>query len=147
MAIPIRERLKLLQRVSADWLDLRRALHAIPAQRRATAPPDGWSARDIAIHVANWDEELTRVLLDLSEGLPESWPPLSGPERDAWNAQRLAEFAGLPVDDALDYFEQAHFELMELLEQSPYLSAELLKPATDHYRQHAQSLRRRQPRR
>jgi hypothetical protein len=142
MPISFDERLDLLQRVARGWLELKRAADGLSEVKLATPGTIGpWSARDMLVHVAIWDEELTRVLLDLDSGDEESWPPADGPARAAWNEDRVAELRSLPLDDALDYFEQAHFELMELLETSPSVTQALVEPVVRHYAAHVADLR------
>ena len=142
--ISFNERLDLLQRVSRGWLELKKAFEA-PSLTEMDAPvsPGGWTGRDLLVHLAVWDEELTRVLLDLNSGLTEAWPDMAGQALDAWNEERVAVFRDIPAADALDYFEQAHFELMELLEGSPSVTRALVEPAIGHYAEHLQQIRNR----
>lgn len=143
MAISFKERLDLLQRTSRRWLELKRAIEALPPQR-LTEPmaPGGWTGRELILHLATWDEELMRVIEERDAGEDASWPPPGGAARDAWNAERVAAFRDLPAGDALDYFEQAHFELMELLERSPSVTRALIEPLIAHYDEHLGEINR-----
>lgn len=143
MAISFEERLELLQRTSRRWLELKRAIEALPPQRLAEpVAPGGWTGRELILHLATWDEELMRVIEERDAGEDAPWPPPGGAARDAWNAERIAAFRDLPGDDALDYFEQAHFELMELLERSPSVTRALIEPLIAHYDEHLAEINR-----
>ncbi len=143
MPIGFDERLDLLQRVARGWLELKRATDGFDDEALATTKATGaWSVKDLMIHLAIWDEELTRVLLDLERGEPEEWPSGSGAERDAWNEARVAEFHVLAVGDARDMFEEAHFDLMEVLERSPSVTTALVEPTIRHYAAHLADLKR-----
>lgn len=142
MPISFKERLDLLQRASAGWLGLKKAIESLdPQQLDTPIAMGGWTGRELIVHIAVWDDELTRVLLDLDSGEHEVWPPADGDALDAWNEERVAAFRELPTGDSFDYFEQAHFELMELLEQSPSATRALIEPAIAHYGEHLEHIK------
>lgn len=77
-----------------------------------TYRPEGrWSARDVLIHVGNWEEEAVVYLDCLVHGKP--FPEFGAKDIDEWNEQHLARFAGLDVAGAIEYLAGTRKALAE----------------------------------
>src|SRR4051812_26232191 len=93
MSISSQERLDILQRTSASWLALKKTIDGLSeADLSRPGTIGSWAGRDLMVHIANWDEEMTRLLRDLDAGKPERWPAAEGDKLDSWNQARAAPF-------------------------------------------------------
>jgi hypothetical protein len=148
MPIGFKERLELLQRMSLGWLDLKKAINGMaPHEPAVPLCPGCWTGRDLILHIAISDEELTGRVLELDEGNPGATPVTGDWQDEASNEHKVDEYRNLSIADAVDFFEQAHFDLMEVLERSPSLTAALVEPAIAHYREHLAQVTQRPRRR
>ena len=148
MPISFDQRLALLQRMSRGWLDLKKGISGLrPGELGAPLCPGCWTGRDLIVHIAICDEELTGRLLELDEGELGVAPVPDNESNDVSSEQRVEEYRNLSAADAFDYFEQAHFDLMEVLERSPSVTAALIEPAVAHYQEHLEQVTQRSRRR
>jgi hypothetical protein len=147
LPISIDERLDILQRTSRSWLELKKAIERLSDDDLSRPNTVGnWSGRDLMVHVASWDEEMTRLLRDLDAGKPERWPDTEGDRIDVWNGSHVAAFRNVSIVEARRYFEGTHFEFMDVLEKSPSVTAKLVGTYHQHYDEHLpqfQALKRR----
>jgi uncharacterized damage-inducible protein DinB len=73
---------------------------------------DRWSARDVLIHLGNWEAEAVTwfgCLLN-SEPIPQSSKPI-----DEWNAEHMAAYAELDAAGAVAYIEGTRQELEQVV--------------------------------
>ena len=103
-------RRELVKRFRDDFARLRSALGTLPAE----ADVGGWSARDVATHVAAWDRELVRGLDQLLAG---ARPEFVGYDENEFNAAAVRRTASRPLAGVLSELEAAHNHLLTRLDQ------------------------------
>ncbi len=102
-------RRKLIQKSRADFGRLRSALGQLPAE----ADVGGWTARDVAIHVAAWDRELVRGLDQLLAG---SRPDFVGYDENEFNSAAVRRTASRPPAGVMSELDAAHNHLLSRLD-------------------------------
>ena len=104
-----------------------------------------WSGKDLVIHIADWEVIAARILRDLATGRPEEWVP-EGTDVDSYNEQRVADHAEKSVDQALDFWGEAHEELLNAYRDAGLDREDILIGITrDHYREHYPDFRHVKP--
>jgi hypothetical protein len=104
-----------------------------------------WSGKDLVVHIAFWESEGARIVLDLAAGEPESWGP-EDVDDNAYNEQRVAEHAGESLEDVLDYWHESHARLVDAWRATSVERDDVLVAVTlDHYRQHYPDFRHVKP--
>lgn len=144
MAISRRKRLELLKDVSAAFLQLRKAISSISDADLTRPNTVGvWSGKDMIAHIADWERAYTEVLRNRAANESEQWPAPDDSDAalDAWNQAQVTARADWELADVLEYFDQTHADLMEMLEQVPDLDpAESAEYTRWHYNAHYDDL-------
>jgi DinB superfamily len=131
------ERRDILERTRASWQALSDAVGTLSDDELSRPNTVGtWSGRDLMVHVACWDEELTRMLGDLDRGQPLNWPDTQRDNINAWNAERVAPFHNRAIAETKRYFTGAHDAFMSALTTSPSVSVALVGRYHAHYDEH-----------
>lgn len=78
-------------------------------------PGERWSAREVLVHIGNWEAEGVRWLPYFLRG--EQPPQREQKPIDELNAQMLAPFADAPVPGVLEYLARTRLQLEELAQQ------------------------------
>jgi hypothetical protein len=141
MAISPKDRLDLLQKMSRNWLTLRRAIDALSEEQMTRSNTVGqWSVKDILAHITAWD----RVVIGHIEAAENGEPPrrFSREEVDAFNREVIDETVDYDLADVMEDLNETHDELMSLIETTRALTKDLIRPvAYEHYTEHAAELR------
>ncbi|MEZ4523075.1 MAG: DinB family protein [Thermomicrobiales bacterium] len=104
-----------------------------------------WSGKDLIIHIADWEAQAARILVDLANDRPETWLP-EGVDGDTYNKQRVQEFAGTSIAEAMGYWTESHQQLIEAYRESGQDREDILFGLTrDHYRAHYPDFRHVKP--
>jgi hypothetical protein len=133
----------LLQAEAEGWVPFRRAL-VLVGDRTALADPPGWTAHDVAFHVARWAEEAVADV-ELDRGWAQGGG--DGEDRlvDAMNARWLEEGRGLAPEVVRARLDRARARLRGVLVALPTPSDEALAwfeaNATEHVAEHLPALR------
>src|SRR3954449_10090641 len=94
LSISLDARLDILQRISRSWLALKTAIDGLSDDDLSRPNTVGsWSGRDLMVHVASWDEEMTHMLRGLDRGQPSQWPD----DVDAWNEAHVTPFRNVSI--------------------------------------------------
>jgi hypothetical protein len=72
------------------------------------------------VHIANWEEELLRIIVSIDAGLPPARTITADDDIDVWNEREVARFHDLPLADAREYYSATHRALMLRAEESPH---------------------------
>ena len=144
MAISRNQRLKMLKEVSAAFLQLRKTISSLSEEQLTRPGTAGiWSGKDVISHIADWESVLAQVLRDRNEGKQERWPTggSTGVSIDTWNEAQVVARADWSLGEVMEYFEQTHDDLMELLETLPEIDPdEVYEYTRDHYARHYDDL-------
>ena len=108
-----------------------------------------WSVRDILAHMAGWQRELIPVLERLARGEKPIANGVSYDDVDGWNAQFVAERAGLSPAAVLKELEASHRDFVAAARSVADERFAPGKTATKivdlngphHYREHANQIR------
>jgi hypothetical protein len=140
---------ELLRQAESDFAALRAAVAGLDEAALTRPWLGSWGAREILVHIAGWQRELTPALERLARGerpIPEG---VSYDDFDAWNARFVAARAGVPVADVLEELERTHRAFVAAAARVP---AERFGPGKTaarildlsgphHYREHAAQIR------
>ena len=138
-----------LKRLNLNWQDLLDSYAGLSDADLLAAGPGGWSLRDIIVHVSWWEEEaLAHLPVILAGRRPPRYSVTYG-GIDAFNALKMEQFRGLPLDQVLRRRDQVHARLMAYLRAVPeeHFAGEtrfrrrLRLDAGGHYRLHAAAIR------
>jgi hypothetical protein len=88
---------------------------ASPAEVMTKPAPDRWSARDVAIHLGNWEAEAVAWFHLLLKGKP--LPTTGYEDIDKWNAEHQVPYAHLDMAGALDYLASTRRDLEAVVAQ------------------------------
>jgi hypothetical protein len=140
------ERLDMLQRASAGWLQLTRLIDRIPPAALLRPNTIGtWSGKDLLAHLGNWEEVALGMLAEIEAGGAEQWPE---GDSDTVNERLLAPFRERSLEDVREYLQSTHFRLMDAAERAQLISPRLvLEVTSDHYALHDDDLKSLLPRR
>jgi hypothetical protein len=143
--MPDRER--FLKKVDAEWARLTAVVASVPRRRLAEKGVSGdWSVKDIAGHVATWDQWIHRTIMDDPEARRTgTWQGV-----DAYNAAEVKRKDKLSVAEALRDLESTHAALRAALEgasaevfAADYRYKRALADDTHlHYAEHAADIER-----
>jgi hypothetical protein len=78
-----------------------------------------WSARDVMVHIANWEEETCRQVRALDAGQPLPRTYTSDAELDAWNDEHVAPWHSVELAEARANVLRCHLDLLALVLASP----------------------------
>lgn len=139
MTISRNQRLKMLKDLAASYLQLRKTISSLSDADLSRPGTAGiWSGKDVISHLADWEGAYAEVLKARNEGKPARWPTQEeGVTLDAWNEAQVVARADWSVGEVMEYLEQTHDDLMELLESLPEIDREeALHYTRDHYALH-----------
>jgi hypothetical protein len=96
-----------------------------------------WSVKDILAHVAAWDRETTRVVMQILRGDEPEWP-IHDQKFDDLN--HMAD-THLTVNEARNRALSAHKALVEMLDGKAEVRADLVHGTTyEHYPEHTEDI-------
>jgi uncharacterized protein (TIGR03083 family) len=128
MSLTTDERAAMIERAEREWSELKRLVDSFSdAQLDQPATCGEWSARDVMVHIANWEEELVRILRELDAGRQPA--PTYTEESggiDAWNDAQVVRFRVAPLAEARRYFEETHAAAIAAARSSPHMRADWL---------------------
>lgn len=132
-----------LQAEAEAWVAFRGALDAVP-DRAAIADPAGWTAHDVAFHVARWAETAAADVEECRGWAHDGDPDADGLV-DSINARCIEEGRGLAPDVVRVRLDRARARLRDAVAALPEPSGEALAwfeaNATEHYGEHLSALR------
>jgi len=140
---------KVLRDADEAYGELRQAIGGLDDERASRVWLGTWGVREILIHIAAWDAEMTPALGRVRRGEPSFPDGVSYDDADAWNARFVAAKAGVKMVDILTELEAAHRDLvaaaasLDETHWSEGASARSLFEGTgaQHYREHAEQIR------
>lgn len=143
MSVTLQERLKLLQDVSKSWLELMRSLRGLTdAQIERPATIGNWSVKQVMGHIAYWDEHLIRAIRAVEDGEPITDEDEPAEVVNDRNHIRAAADAEREVSAVKAEMDSTHQKLMDLLEVTPVIAADLIRDDTyEHYPEHTAAIR------
>lgn len=93
---------------------IRTEIQQAPPAAAMQRPGERWSARDVLIHLGNWEAEAVTWFHHLLK--QEPIPPIAIPI-DQWNAEHMAPYADLDLAGAIAYIEGTRRELEQIATQ------------------------------
>lgn len=142
---------KLLERLDGKWREFKASFEGLSDERLAEpGVTRAWSVKDIAAHVATWEEEALKYLPVILEGKrPPRYSVLHG-GIDAFNAKMSAAKGALSVNEVLRQLDDTHGRLVAYLQRVPEeelasdtrFRRSLRADTYGHYPKHAEAIRR-----
>lgn len=142
---------KLLERLDGKWREFKASFEGLSDERLAEpGVTRAWSVKDIAAHVATWEEEALKYLPVILEGKrPPRYSVLHG-GIDAFNAKMSAAKGALSVNEVLRQLDDTHGRLVAYLQRVPEeelasdtrFRRRLRADTYGHYPKHAEAIRR-----
>ena len=133
----------LLQEETDAWVPLAAALDALPASVAVGAPP-GWSAGDVAFHIARW-LEIAAADVEANRGWAHAGEPGNDELVDAMNDRFLQEGRASDPGAVRARLERARTRLRAALARTVTPSAEAKEwfrtNGVEHYAEHVDDLR------
>lgn len=135
-----REKGRVLRDIDKAWRALMDAVGGIPESLMGAPDVVGhWSVKDILAHVAAWDRETTRVVMQIMRGDEPEWPI----HDQKFNDLNYEEGRRLSANDARNRALSAHKALVEMLDGRGEVRAEWVRGTTyAHYPEHAEDILR-----
>ena len=135
-----REKERVLRELDKTWRALMDSVRGIPESLMTEPGVAGqWSVKDILSHVAAWDRETTRVVLQILRGDEPQWPL----HDQKFNDLNYEVDRHLTVMEARNRALSAHKALVELLDGKAEVRAEWVRGATyEHYPEHTEDILR-----
>jgi hypothetical protein len=140
---------KVLRDADEAYGELRQAIGGLDDERASRIWLGTWGVREILIHIAAWDQEMTPALRRVGRGEPSFPDGVSYDDADAWNARFVAAKAGVKMVDILTELEAAHRDLVAAaasLDETHWSEGAPARSlfegtAAQHYREHAAQIR------
>jgi hypothetical protein len=135
-----REKERVLRDMDKAWRAFMDSVRGIPESLMSEPGVSGhWSVKDILAHVAAWDRETTRVVMQILRGDEPQWPI----HDQKFNDVNYEADKNLPVLEARNRALSAHKALVEMLDGKSEVRAAWLRGATyDHYPEHTEDILR-----
>ena len=136
---------EILAHVTQSRVALTSAIYGLSEAELTTPGPAGiWSVKDLMAHVARWEE----VCLDELQKHLRGEPPTAD-YRDAlpYNDQWQSELQALSLQESIEKFETAHYNLFGLLSSltpgqwDGYIRAWVRGSTWHHFEEHAEQIR------
>ena len=104
-----------------------------------------WSGKDLVVHIAIGESIAAGILDDLSASRPEPSLP-DNVDINALNEQRVDEYAGTSLQEALSFWQTCHEELLDAYSRASVEREDILLTFTvRHYRAHYPDFRHVKP--
>jgi hypothetical protein len=135
-----REKERVLRDIDKAWRAFMDSIVGIPESLTSEEDVSGtWSVKDILAHVAAWDRETTKVVLQIVRGDEPQWPIYPQKFDDLnYEADR-----NLTLLEARNRALSAHKALVEMLDGKSAVRAEWVRGATyEHYAEHTEDILR-----
>ena len=110
---PEERRRALVAGLRAEMARLQATLGDLPVAERESEVLDGWTAKEVVMHVAAWDRELVRGVREFLAGAK---PSLVDYDVDEFNAGATAATGPIAFEDALAEMRAAHEDLVATIE-------------------------------
>jgi hypothetical protein len=135
-----REKERVLRDIDKAWRGFMDSVEGIPESLMTEEDVSGtWSVKDILAHVAAWDRETTRVVLQIIRGDEPEWPI----HMQRFNDLNYEADRHLTVLEARNRALSAHKALVEMLDGKSEIRAEWVRGATyEHYPEHTEDILR-----
>jgi len=135
-----REKERVLRDMDKAWRAFMDSVRGIPETLMSEPGVSGyWSVKDILAHVAAWDRETTRVVMQILRGDEPEWPI----HDQKFNDLNYEADKNLTVVEARNRALSAHKALVEMLDGKSEIRAAWLRGATyDHYPEHTEDILR-----
>jgi hypothetical protein len=136
----VREKARVLRDIDKSWRALMDSSTFIPESLMDEPGVAGrWSVKDILAHVAAWDRETTRVMMQILRGDEPTWPIHDQKFNDL---NHMAD-THLTVNEARNRALSAHKALVEMLDGKAEVRADWVRGTTyEHYPQHTEDILR-----
>jgi hypothetical protein len=139
---------KLLEDAEQAYTELNEAVAGLSDEELGRVFLGVWGTREILIHIAGWDREMTPALRRLGQG-EAPYPSGEFDDADAWNARFVAARKGAKPSEILAEVAASHRDLMRVAAALPDehfapdqpARAILTGTTSDHYREHAGQIR------
>jgi hypothetical protein len=133
-----REKERVLRDIDKAWRAFMDSVEGIPASLMVAENVSGdWSVKDMLAHVAAWDRETTRVVLQIIRGDEPQWPIY--PQRFE-DLNREAD-RNLTIVEARNRALSAHKALVEMLDGKSEVRADWVRGTTyEHYAKHTEEI-------
>ena len=79
-----------------------------------TELPNGWSKRELGIHLKGWDEELIKIAEHLKKGKAFIWEEFCPEEADVYNSRFLEQNKGVSKAEILSSFEKTRSVILKV---------------------------------
>jgi hypothetical protein len=142
------EKQKLLDDADQAYLELKNAVAGLSEAELGQVFLGVWGAREILIHIAGWDREMTPALENIGHGKA---PYADGAydDADGWNARFVQERKGARTADIMAELDRSHHAVMAAaaaLPESHFASDQPARAIFDgttagHYREHTGQIR------
>lgn len=151
---------ELLEQIDSEYAEFTRMIQTPSIEERAEVWDDGRSFKDLAAHVADWEQyALARIQNNVS---PTKMPGrvVNPEDMDNVNAEIQARYADLTWDEAYGFLEQSHSAMrshIESMDEADLFDASrseaiigdpdasvyytILWNTSSHYREHADEIR------
>lgn len=161
MIDPTMDKLRLLDLIRMEHAFLRRALAGLAPNELALPGVVGeWSVKDILAHITTWEQRFLKALVVVERGEVPNWPEAgyTWDDLDALNERDFRANQDRPLAEVWADFEHSFAELVD--KTASMSDAALLTPgyygwtgehalwrfldanAGEHYREHAEQIRR-----
>ena len=136
----VREKARVLRDIDKAWRALMDSSTFIPESLMDEPGVSGyWSVKDILAHVAAWDRETTRVVMEILRGDEPTWPI----HDQKFNDLHHAADRHLSVVEARNRALSAHKALVEMLDGKSEVRADWVRGTTyEHYPEHTEDILR-----
>lgn len=139
---------KVLRDCEEAYGELREAIAGLDDARTRTVWLGTWGVKEILIHIAAWDREMSPGLARIGQGDPP-YPAGTYDDFDAWNARFVEAGKDAPVHEVLVDLEASHHGLLAAARglgdehfASDAPARELFEgTGAKHYREHAGQIR------
>ncbi|MCS7207758.1 MAG: maleylpyruvate isomerase N-terminal domain-containing protein [Dehalococcoidia bacterium] len=139
-------KLRILEEIEQAWRELLEVLDQVPPDRWEVPGVVGsWTVKDLCGHITTWEEEVVENI----QRFLEHRRMRQYRDIDAFNARAVEGKRSLSLDAVLADFYQNHGEMMDFLRGLPdtlfalrAIQQRLRTDTYQHYREHAQDLRR-----
>ena len=135
-----REKERVLRDIDKAWRTFMDSVEGIPESLMIEENVSGdWSVKDVLAHVAAWDRETTRVVLQIVRGDEPQWPI----HVQRFNDLNYEADQNLIVLEARNRALSAHKALVEMLDGKSEVRADWIRSTTyEHYPKHTEEILR-----